>query len=686
MAVAPAGSAPLRPEIQGLRAVGALLVAVFHIWMGGVSGGVDVFFVLSGFLMTGSLYREQLRNGFIDAVGFWGRIARRIAPVAYVILLFTGVAALLWLPATRWAAFVDELLFSALHLENVRLIASAVDYLAREEAPSPVQQFWALSVQVQFYAVWPFVLMAAGLAARQTRQPWTVHVLALLAIAAASLTYSIVRTASDPAAAYFDPFARVWEFALGGLAALVAPHIHPPRSLRLVMGWVGLAAVVTCGFVLPTSAAFPGYVALWPTGGALLILLAGTTDSRFGAHRILSWRPLVAFGGISFTFYLWHWPVLVFLLILRGKTQAGFLDGLAVLALALVGAVLTSRLVERPMLASALLNGRWRPHGAGLAFAAPVVAFAAIGLVRLDHGKAPSLQWRPSAEHPGGALPVSVETALTPGVPLLLPPLQAKGDLPRSYHDACNQTQTKPEVITCTYGVKTGAAHVIALVGGSHSAHWLPPLEVLAEEYDWQIVNVIKSACVLDTSAERRPSCVEWNRDVLGVIQTINPDVVFTTSTRYRYTDPNPPQGIRRREIVPDGYLEQWARLDAMNISVIAVRDNPQLKAPAPECLEANLPDFMKCARPRRERIDEIDPTTLLQPRPRNVAFIDLTDRFCDREYCLPVAGNIIVYRDSNHITASYARTLAPALAERMRQVRPDLFTRGRKVSNASGG
>jgi peptidoglycan/LPS O-acetylase OafA/YrhL len=147
-----------RPEIQGIRTIGALLVAVFHIWLGRVSGGVDVFFVVSGFLVTGSLYKELQRSKSIDVIAFWGRIAKRIAPLAYTILALTLLAALLWMPATQLDGFLSEIQYSALHLENIKLMITSVDYLARDEAPSPVQQFWALSVQVQFYAAWPFLL------------------------------------------------------------------------------------------------------------------------------------------------------------------------------------------------------------------------------------------------------------------------------------------------------------------------------------------------------------------------------------------------------------------------------------------------------------------------------------------------------------------------------------------------
>ncbi len=236
--------------------MGALLVAGFHIWGGRVSGGVDVFFVISGFLITGSLYRELQKSRTIDILAFWGRIAKRIAPMAYLILALTLLAALLWLPQTRQAGFLAEAFYSAVHLENLKLMRSPVDYLAREEAPSPVQQFWALSLQVQFYAVWPFLLLTTAFAAKHLRAAGGLLIAVLAAVLLASLAYSVVETARDPAPAYFDPLARVWEFALGGLLATVLPRLTLPPVVRGLAGWTGLLLVVSCGFVLPKSAAF----------------------------------------------------------------------------------------------------------------------------------------------------------------------------------------------------------------------------------------------------------------------------------------------------------------------------------------------------------------------------------------------------------------------------------------------
>jgi len=662
-------SSSYRPEIQGIRTIGALLVAVFHIWGGRVSGGVDVFFVISGFLITGSLYREVEKRGTIDVVAFWGRIANRIAPMAYFVLALTLLAALLWMPQSRQQGLLIEIFYSAFHLENLKLMMNSVDYLARNEAPSPVQQFWALSVQVQFYAVWPFLLLTIAFLVRRLRAGASTYLMALAVVFLASLSYSIVQTRLDPSPAYFNTLARVWEFALGGILAVYLPHVSLPERLREIAGWLGLAAVVSCGFIIPASAHYPGYVALWPTLGAALVLLSGGGKTRFGAERILAAKPLVAMGEISFSFYLWHWPVLIFALIVTRQKHLSLWQGLAVIAIALFGAYVTARWVEQPIQRSPVGKKKaWHIHAMGAALALPVLVTAGVWHLSIEWEEMRQREAveRRAKDYPGGSLPISRAKLLQPGIPLYPETKRVKSKHP----NRCQQNERDPEVTMCNYGVQEGARKTIALVGGSHSEHWLPALEGVAYEQKWNIVAITKSACpFMDGGGGRPPHCAQWNESVHEALIKLKPDAVFLTSTRR--LGPNPQNW---REAVPRGYLKHWERLAKHGITVIAVRDSARIDKNNLECVDANQADIMKCARLRAEIFDEVDPTSRLEKKPENVSFIDLTDRFCDETYCFPVIGNVLVLRDAHHITIEYARTLAAPLGERMRQVRPDLF------------
>jgi hypothetical protein len=203
--------------------------------------------------------------------------------------------------------------------------------------------------------------------------------------------------------------------------------------------------------------------------------------------------------------------------------------------------------------------------------------------------------------------------------------------------------------------------------------------ELLADQFGWRIVNITKNACPLELSEKRPEPCRKWNEKVISFLEVLKPDAVFTTSTRADLKSPtNADSDLAladgRKEVVPAGYLKQWARLNAAGVSVIALRDNPRMNINVPDCLELHFPDIMKCARRRRELLDVTDPARELEPKPPGVVFIDLTDYFCDEIYCYPIIDNIIVYRDKHHVSNAYARRLAPALGERIRAVRSDLF------------
>jgi peptidoglycan/LPS O-acetylase OafA/YrhL len=315
--VAPASPAApaFRPDIQGLRAIAVLLVVAFHLWPEAVTGGfvgVDVFFVISGFLITGHLLQHPPRSAR-DLLDFWGRRIRRILPAALLVLAVTAIATRLVVPETRWVADATETIASALYVENWALAATSVDYLAAAAAPSPVQHYWSLSIEEQFYIVWPVLLLGAyWLARRLTRTPLPVVRLAMLALIGGSLFISATATANDPASAYFITQTRVWELALGGFVATMAPMAWSLRFPALGDGlaWVGLAMICAAGLVITETTPFPGTAALLPVLGAALVILAAA-GGRGSPTRLLAVRPIQHIGDTSYSIYLWHWPLIV---------------------------------------------------------------------------------------------------------------------------------------------------------------------------------------------------------------------------------------------------------------------------------------------------------------------------------------------------------------------------------------
>ena len=648
-----------RGDIQGLRAVGALLVAVYHIWIGRVSGGVDVFFIVSGYLLIGSLGRQAVSGERINVFHFATRLARRLLPASLFVIAVIVASAPFWLPRTRWLGTTYQLAASTLYVENWFLAFASIDYLARSEIGSTVQHYWAMSAQVQALLILAACLAALSLVRRRVPPASVLPFLA--AIAALSLAYSIYATQRNQAFAYFDSFARLWEFALGGVVALVLPRLSLSATQRVIGGWVGFALVVSCGVVLDVSTVFPGYAALWPTLAAAAILACGEGPPlRYGVERLLAAPPLVWLGNISYSLYLWHWPVLVVYLTLQGETSTGLAAGFGILAVSIILAYLTTQLVERPMTAR---KGDERPWRTTFGAAGAVTAIAAglfVWKMQIERDTtAEQLRIADAGRYPGAAA-IDSAGAAPDGVPIHPGPFTVKWDNAEVYRGGCHQTLYDDELLSCSYGSKD-ATNVLALVGGSHSAHWLPALKsLLQRREDWRIVTFTKSGCVLSnellsTMPEYRDSCRRWNERLIARLTAEKPALVFTTSTRV----------VGGVEEIPLGYQQQWQKLLAAGIGIVAIRDTPWFAFDVPECVEIHGPRSPRCAKKRAALPKEVSTPPAIRSSD-NLHFLDLTDRFCTDLACPPVIGNVMVYYDSSHITATYMRTLSSDLQKRL--------------------
>lgn len=676
----PTGERSYRPEIQGLRAIAALLVAIYHIWFGRVSGGVDVFFVVSAFLVTSTLLRQVDRFERVRYLEFWGGLARRLLPASMLVLFTVTVASIAWLPRPLWNETIQQVVASAFYVENWQLALDAVDYLAQGMAASPVQHFWALSVQGQFYLIWPLLIgLSVALGARLGVPPRRIIAFAFVAVLACSLAYSVHATRVNQTFTYFNTLARLWEFSLGALLAL-APAVRLGKATRFALGWTGLAGIVACGMIFQVSRSFPGYVALWPTGCAVLIVLAGTSGSRLGADRLLSWKPLVYLGGISYGLYLWHWPVLIFWRWFTHQAQMGLFAGVCVLGIAIALAAISTRLVENPVRSSAKgFTGRRKLAAFVAACAAPVlVTSLAWGAYYFDQKEFD--QRAVAAGHPDypGALAFEegFQYAGQSDVPIYPGMLAVQDDLPAVYDEGCHRLDPDRQRANCIYG-DVNSSRSIALVGGSHSAHWLPALDLLGRELGWRVVVFTKSKCLFSVETEQvalDERCEQWNERTLQILLQDPPAIVVTTSTR----------GSGPEEHVPSGFLLRWAQLAPAGIKVVAIRDTPWMKFWVPECLEMKEREPMGCAQPTDKMLARLSPVEALSKRPANVHFVDMSEYFCDEMHCHPVVGNVIVYRDDSHITEAYSRTLAPMLLRKMDEVLPDDWTAPGRIDPAA--
>src|SRR5699024_3188819 len=339
-----------RPEIEGLRFVAALLVAIYHIWMMRVSGGVDVFFVVSGFLITTSLLSKYARDGYIQFFNFIGGLLKRLLPQAVTVLIFVTIMSYFILPEVRHIDTIKEIFASLFYYENWQLAITGTDYLDQNNAKSPVQHFWAMSIQGQFYLIWFLGVSATVFIYSKTKfEIKNVLLAILLVLFVVSLSYSVFLTEVNQPWAYFATRTRVWEFAVGSILMMFIFKAKLPDILSMVLGWIGLIGLTITGLIMDVGASFPSYIALWPVTAAVLVMLAGQNPTSFGVEKFLGSKPMVYLGGLSYGLYLWHWPLLSFYYVIFGTYDVSLIHGIIIILLSLFLSYLTTNLVEKPL-------------------------------------------------------------------------------------------------------------------------------------------------------------------------------------------------------------------------------------------------------------------------------------------------------------------------------------------------
>lgn len=657
-----------RHDLDGLRGLAIALVVVYHVWFGRVSGGVDIFLALSGYFFVGSLLRAAESSAALDPVPIVRRITRRLTPPLVVVLAAVAVFTVLHHPATGWYETAKQTTASILFLQNWHLADTASDYLAADPSVSPLQHLWSIAVQGQFYLAALVVVFGAAWLLRSRGRPVRAPLAGLLAVLALmSLVYAT--TSSMPQTwLYYDTGARLWELLVGGVLACVAPWLQIPRWWRIVLSVTGITVVFVCGMLLDGRNQFPGPWALVPVGAALALIVAGAGDDRSVGRpadpvtRLLESRPLLRLGAVAYALYLWHWPILISYLVLRDEPQVGLTGGLVVIALSLVLAELTTRLIETPIR---------RPTGAGrsrtvlialVATVAVATTCASVGWTRfIDHRTeewAQQTQLDPQTYPGAAALLSGVEAPRGGEQPSRY---VAHADLPAATTDGCMSQAGETEALTCTYG-DPDADRSIALIGGSHAEHWLPALDELGLEHRFRVETFLKVGCpavLPPTSDAETGECEDWTYSVVDALDETRPDVVFSTSTRPRPDGPG--------DYTPDTYVALWQALADRDLPLIGIRDTPWLERDgiqyrASDCLARRGGDAESCGIARDTVLAEVDPAPAAAQGLPNIQLLDLSSAVCRTDTCRVIEGNVLIYRDSNHLTASYVRTLTPEL------------------------
>ncbi|MDF0514659.1 acyltransferase family protein [Agromyces sp. H3Y2-19a] len=659
-------------EIEGIRGLALILVVLFHLFgRGRVSGGVDVFLFVSGFLLTLAMLRSHVSGRPQNLRRRYERMVMRLTPPALLVLTATVVMTLAVLPASTWTQTGHEIVASALYYENWELISSQLAYGAAGPSTSPVQHFWSLSVQGQFFLVWPLllalVLRVGG------RRSWTTHLVAgiVLLMTVASFIYAWSLNASEPAVAYFDSFTRFWELGAGALLAIAFSHVNRfSTAWRVALGWTGAALIIASGFVLDGAQQFPGPAALIPVAGAALIIVCSGSPTRLGVDRALATPPVRWLARISYPLYLWHWPILIAYLAVRGYDGVGILGGAFVLAAAILLAWLTQRFVSEPVLEVANRRPRKRYPILALGAAATLTLIVTTGAAAVQQSQSETLTAvsETGSDYPGAL--VLTDGASTPEKVDPAPDASiAFDDLPEVYQEKCIQnyrdTAEFAIVKTCAPRGDADSPLEIVMAGGSHTQQWADAMTTLAERHHWRLTIIDKDGCRLSLD-EKNPnaSCVAWNKAAIDEIIRLQPDAVFTVSTK-TYLD--------QAELVIAGQVEAWKALDHAGIRVVGVRDTPRFPWRIPECLEQHAAAPAECGLERSRVYAAESPSRSMPDLPESFVEVDVADGFCSSR-CEPIVGNVTAYRDDDHMTASYSTTLVPLLERELEKSADFLF------------
>jgi peptidoglycan/LPS O-acetylase OafA/YrhL len=648
-----------RPDIEGLRGLAVALVVAFHASPRRMSGGfigVDVFFVISGYLITGLLLREIEETGRLSFAGFYARRARRLLPASALVFLATLLACSLFLSPLQQFKLGDSGTYVALYASNFWFLHQATDYFAPAIANNPFLHTWSLAVEEQFYLVWPAIVLL-GMRALRTRK----GLLALMiVITAASLGASIWYSTRIAPLAFFSPFTRAWEFALGGISLLLAPmEARVPPILRTLASWLGLAAILGAAVILHDQNGWRGWHGLLPVLGTVAILHGRT--QQFSAARFLELSFMQWTGRVSYVWYLWHWPVFAIagaasgVLTFSERAHMIFFCVAGSLALAAI----THVLVEDPIRFSRYLAPRRTLNLIGIGLVTLLTAGTAI-------------LWQHSA--------VNAANSLQGGkvVAALGDPTKEKTSCPGVDFLGTNLAE-------CIAG-DANSKYTIVLFGDSHARMWFAAFGAVARERGWRLDLIRKPACptadiTVFNSFMNRPytECDVWREAAMKRILEIHPTAVVLANRQLQTFTP----GLHGpNETWSEASRRTLQKLDDAGITTILLRDTPTPGVDIPDCLNGDTSWWARqhstgknpCMLDRASALNEgvFHAEQEAASGLSHVHILELTDLFCDGAVCPPIKNGLIAYSDDNHISEAFSLTLVPQLSERLAPLIPD--------------
>lgn len=669
-----------RPDIEALRAIAVVIVVLFHAgvsWLPGGFVGVDVFFVVSGFLITTHLFGEFSRTGRVRLGRFYARRARRLLPAASLVAIVSVLGVWAFASGLKAADTAGDALWSSAFAMNIQLALTGVDYQANQD-PSLLQHFWSLSVEEQFYLVWPLLMLVTGTLAvrRFGMQHARVAIGAVIAtICLASFAYCTWLMSTAPTMAYFLSPARTWELGLGALIAITAPFLA--RYRFLASGWwcaAGLAAIMLSAVWYTEETPFPGVTALLPTLGVAVVIISGLTKATGVERAALSHKPIQGLGRLSYGWYLWHWPLLLLVPSVLDRSTS-VVENLVVSGIALVLAMWTYIALEDPVRAfPALARSTWRSLTAGVA---TLAATLVVALTVMTLGPNAYLTGDYASEvEPSDVTAAVIDSAALEVVPGNLDPSleeisKDKPDLQAPDGISCmvglrTSTLSEDEGGSCIAGGTQNGTTTVMLVGDSHAYQWMPALREVAIERDWKLISLTKSGCTLNdvelvNSQLKRDytECYDWREAVWERIEQEQPDLIITSAAIFSERDGD----FTERWI--EGVETTTQRMVATGAPVVVIADTPYPKVDVPTCLAENVRAVTECVLDPEEAYSDPERRlgTVEAAEEAGAMVIDPRSWFCSESACPVIVGNQPVYSDNSHVTATYSRTLATVLS-----------------------
>jgi len=685
-----------RADIEGLRAVAVLAVVFYHAGAGVIRGGyvgVDVFFVISGFLITLHLFRELRNTGRISFSGFYGRRVIRLLPASTLVVVATLAAAWQWMSPSAAKAVTSDALSAVVYGINVRLSVQGTDYLAAARPPSPLQHFWSLAVEEQFYFVWPLLLVVASAAWVRTRRgrPSRASAATVLGLlAAGSFALCVWQTRAAQPWAYFGIQARAWELAAGGLVALAADRLarlHP--AVAGLLSFAGLGAVLVSTVAFTDATLFPGYAAALPVVGAALVIAGGCAAQRgWGAGAVLGIAPLRGLGKLSYSWYLWHWPVLTMAPYVVGHPVATWLKTALALG-SLLPAWLSMVLVENRVRFNPVFKRRPRQGlvlGATLSVVTVGVAVIVLGLPAHVQGSGTAKNTADTvsaaqklADARRALLALVQSSAPLTSMPVNLVPdvATASKNLPadKGCLASLDDTTTAAAMkLGCDRYGDPAATTTMVLFGDSHTEQWFGAVDAVAKQRHLRLVVLTKSGCTpadvltIKINTQRAyTECATWRANAFKLMASVKPVLVLMSTRTYE----SPPVDNSGQPVkgAPDqtwtkALLDSAQRIQQSGATTVIMQDTPDpAGVDVPDCVATHPKAVQQCALQVKKAVYANRRTAIATAaQAAGITVVDPTDWFCTVTVCPAIIGNALVYRDGSHVTDAYVQLLTPLL------------------------